>query len=143
MNKETWERESGELVELVKASFAIDGVEGEFIGYDDGSRWNGFGRPLLTDKVVEQVCAALRAAGGYVDHDWYTCHGSNGERNEVCLTGTRDATVHEDLYDPDGEDTIQSCGAIFRRMEGERLVCFEEFFAFGADYLCWERTGIL
>jgi hypothetical protein len=51
--------EAAETISVFAAgTFYLDGIEGEFEGWSDGSSWNGWERPCFTRDVAERILAA-------------------------------------------------------------------------------------
>jgi hypothetical protein len=46
-------------------TFALDGIDGEFEGWSDGSSWNGWEKPCFTREVAERILEASGYRWGY------------------------------------------------------------------------------
>ena len=51
--------EPAETIEVFSpATFGVDGLDGEFEGWSDGSAWNGWEKPCFTREVAERILQA-------------------------------------------------------------------------------------
>ncbi len=51
---------------FTSGTFSIDGMEGEFEGWSDGTFWNGWEKPCFTHEVAERI---LEASGYHWSHN--------------------------------------------------------------------------
>ncbi len=52
--------EPAEQIQVFSAgTFCLEGIDGEFEGWSDGSSWNGWEKPSFTREVAERILAAL------------------------------------------------------------------------------------
>ncbi len=64
-------------------TFYLEGIEGEFEGWSDGSSWNGWEKPCFTQKVAERILAATGYRWSYdVSADEFTIAISEDDEPE-------------------------------------------------------------
>ena len=65
-------------------TFGIDGIEGEFEGWSDGTLWNGWEKPCFTRGVAGQALEAAGASWTYdAKTDAFVFAAQDGEDEEV------------------------------------------------------------